>query len=437
MESPKVLIITYYWPPGGGAGVQRWLKFTKYLPSFGWTPVIYTPSNGEMPVIDESLSKDIPPGTTVLKTPIREPYGVYKRFVGAGRNEKINTGFLTEKKRPGLMEKISVWIRGNVFIPDARCFWIKPSVKYLTRYLTENPVDLIVSTGPPHSMHLIAKDVSKALQLPWIADFRDPWTNIDYYKDLMLTKAADKKHHEMERAVVTEATKVVVVSGGMKHEFESRYNRNIDVITNGYDEDDILPPPAGRPQSFVLSHIGTLVKSRNPAALWKALAELVAADKTFEAHLEIRLTGKTDVSVKESIEKYGLAEFVTYVDYLPHALVTAEHQKASLLLLLLNDTPNARGILTGKLFEYMASRRPVLCVGPVDGDAASILEETHSGITCGFGDVTAIRRAIADSFGAFLRGDTVLPSANIQKYSRKSLTGVLAEVMNAAVSLKN
>ena len=170
----KVLIITYYWPPGGGAGVQRWLKFAKYLRDFGWEPVIYTPENGEMPVVDLSLQKDVPQGLAVIKQPIWEPYNSYKKFIGQGKEEKINTGFLTENKKPKLAEKIAVWIRGNYFIPDARKFWIKPSVKFLSEYLHHHPVSAIISTGPPHSMHLIALKLKKKLNLPWMADFRDP-----------------------------------------------------------------------------------------------------------------------------------------------------------------------------------------------------------------------------------------------------------------------
>ncbi|MEA3317025.1 MAG: glycosyl transferase family 1, partial [Bacteroidota bacterium] len=186
-KNKKVLIITYYWPPSGGAGVQRWLKFAKFLPKYGWNPIIYTPENGEIPVTDKSLHKDISKETKVIKRKIWEPYTWYKKFIGQKNNQKINVGFLSENQKPKFTEKISVWIRGNFFIPDARKFWIKPSVKFLKTYLKNNNVDAIISTGPPHSMHLIAMQLQKKLNLPWIADFRDPWTNIDFYEDLLLT----------------------------------------------------------------------------------------------------------------------------------------------------------------------------------------------------------------------------------------------------------
>ena len=195
----KVLIITYYWPPAGGSAVYRWLKFTKYLREFGWEPIVYTAENGEYPELDPENEKDIPAGVTILKHPIWEPYQLYKRFIGQKKTEKVNVGFLTEKKKPALAERISVWVRGNFFIPDARRFWIKSSVKYLSKWLAENPVDIIISSGPPHSMHLIAMKLKNRFKLPWIADFRDPWPSIDFYKELRLTWFADKKHHRLEK----------------------------------------------------------------------------------------------------------------------------------------------------------------------------------------------------------------------------------------------
>ena len=215
----KVLIITYYWPPSGGPGVQRWLKFAKYLPEFGYEPIIYTPQNPEAPAIDESLLKDIPEGIEVLKQPIWEPYNWYRQFLGQ-KDKKIGSGFVSEKKEPGILHKISVWVRGNFFIPDARRFWIKPSVKYLTKYLKENSVDAVISTGPPHSMHLIGLGLKKQLDINWIADFRDPWTNIDFYQELMLSSWADKKHHDLEKEVLTRADKVVTIGYTMSQEMK-------------------------------------------------------------------------------------------------------------------------------------------------------------------------------------------------------------------------
>lgn len=432
--SRRVLIITYYWPPSGGAGVQRWLKFAKYLTDFGWEPVIYTPENPEVPVYDASLLKDVNPKITVLTTKVWEPYQYYKRLLRLDKNEGINSSFVSESKKPKRLEGLAVWIRGNFFIPDARRFWIKPSIKYLTRYLRKNPVDAIVSTGPPHSMHLIAHKLQQKLGIPWLADFRDPWTNIDFYHQLKLTRTADRRHHRLENLVLTTADEVVVISDGMEKDFARMVDRSYQVITNGYDAEDL---PAGNPDldhKFSIAHIGTLAKSRNPEMLWEVLGELVQRYETFAEALDIKLIGKVDYFVKESLRLYGLEPYVVSLPYLDHDQVVAQQQRAQVLLLLINNTPNARMILTGKLFEYMAARRPIVCIGPTDGDAAKILLETGCGETFDFGDSTHLKKQVLTLFDRYIQNENHCTHADISKYSRRELTAKLAKVMQEMVT---
>mgnify|MGYP002344273047 FL=1 len=430
----KVLIITYYWPPSGGAGVQRWLKFVKYLRNFGWEPLVYTASNPEYPVADFTLEKDIPANLEVLKTRVWEPYDIYKKFIGLKKGDKINAAFLTEKKKPKLTEKIAVWIRGNFFIPDARKFWIKPSIRFLADYLKKNPVDAIVSTGPPHSMHRIALGLKTKFDIPWMADFRDPWTKIDYYNDLNLTGFADRRHKKMELETLQMADRVVVISEGMKREFQEIFMRDYEVITNGFDEDDlpkILPEPD---KKFSVAHIGSLVKTRNPDILWKVLHQLAAERPAFAADLEIKLVGKVDYFVTQSIEKYSLTSFVRKIDYLPHTAVIEEQLKSQVLLLLINNTPNAKSILTGKFFEYMAARRPILCIGPPDGDAAGIIHKTNCGLVSGFEDEIGLRNNVLRFFTSFTKGDTDIDNRSIDDYSRIQLTQKLSQLLDSAVA---
>lgn len=430
----KILIITYYWPPSGGAGVQRWLKFVKYLRKFGFEPVVYTPSNPENPVDDVSLLKDVPDNLEVLKTPIWEPYDLYKRFVGRKPGEKINTGFLSENKKGGLAEKIAVWLRGNLFIPDARKFWIRPSVQFLNGYLEKNKVDAIISTGPPHSMHLIALELKKLHGLHWIADFRDPWTNIDFYKDLMLTPAADRKHHQLEKEVITTADIVLTIGETMKQEFEKSGSSRVEVITNGYDEDDVFKGVLQMDKKFSLAHIGTLVKTRNPQQLWIVLQELVKQDAAFAADLEIKLVGKVDVTVLDEIRSHGLDDFVKKIDYLGHDEVIKVQQESAVLLLLLNNTPNAKGILTGKFFEYLAAQRPVICVGPAEGDAARIINQTRCGVTVDFNEKEKLMTAVMDYYRKFKAGNLAVATEQISQYSRRELTSRLAGMMDKLIN---
>lgn len=399
---------------------------------FGWEPVVYTPLNPEMPVTDESLNKDIPPGITILKTKITEPYRFYKLF--SGRKENINTGFLSEKENTGWKEKLSVWIRGNLFIPDARQFWIKPSVRFLNHWLKENKVDVMISSGPPHSMHLIALQLKEKTGLPWLADFRDPWTNIDYYSDLMLTKAADRKHHRLEKTVLQKADAVVSVGKTMNEEFtglagETDKNK-FHVITNGYDDNDLPSEEIPLSKKFSILHSGTLVRTRNPVILWSALADLIKEHPSLADDLEIVLTGKVDVSVIESFKKYRLEKWVRRTGYVSHDEVIKQLRSAQVLLLVLNDTPNSKGIITGKLFEYLSSQRPVLCIGPEDGDAAGIINECRAGITISFQSELKIKQAIAEFYRQFKSGSVKTGCTGMEKYSRKALTGKLTGILN-------
>jgi glycosyltransferase involved in cell wall biosynthesis len=431
----KVLILTYYWPPGGGAGVQRWLKFVKYMRGFGWEPVVYTAENGEMPVIDESLQKDIPAGITILKTAIWEPYHIYKLFTGKKKEEKINASFLNEGKKTGFTQKLSVWIRGNFFIPDARKFWIKPSIVFLNRYIRENNISFIISSGPPHSMHLIALGLTKKNKaLKWIADFRDPWTNIDFYEKLMLNGFADKKHRRQELSILQNANIVLSIGESMNSEFRQIYKNaggkdleKFKVITNGFDSDDISTSEINKDFKFSLAHIGTLVKDRNPDVLWRVLSKMIKTRPAFEKRLQIKLVGKVDVFVKEQIAAYGLATYLHQIAYLPHNEVIKEQQRSRVLLLLVNRTKNAKGILTGKIFEYMASQTPIIAIGPVDGDLAAIINKTESGLISDFDDEEQLEKNILYYF------ENNLPRQNkqqVNKFSRKELTGQLCKLLD-------
>lgn len=422
----RVLIITYYWPPSGGAGVQRWLKFVKHLRGFGWEPVVYTPENPEAPANDDTLKEDIPEGIEVLRTKIWEPYRWYKKFTGQKPEEKVNAGFLSEKEKPGMAEKISVWIRGNLFIPDARKFWIKPSAKFLKAYLKKNPVDVIVSTGPPHSMHLIALALKKSLNTPWVADFRDPWTQIDFYDQLRLSKWADKKHHRLEKNVLTAADRVITVSPTCGKDLEKISDRPVNIITNGFDPDDFSHLSYKKSDRFELLHIGAINKDRNAKVLWKALAELCDENEDFNRKLLIKLIGKTDISARQSIKKNKLENHLQIIPYLPHKEAISHAQTASLLLLPLNNTPTVKGIVTGKLFEYLAMKKPILSIGPTDGDSAKIIRKTNAGKTFDFENKEGIKKYILDTFE---KKSEFSESTNTEPYKRKQLTKKLSEIL--------
>lgn len=435
----QVLIITYYWPPSGGAGVQRWLKFVKYLRQYNWEPVVYTPSNPEMPYVDNSLLADIPKDVRIINQPIIEPYQLYRRFTGKKKGEKFQHGFLKDQqnKPEGLKEKIAVWIRGNLFIPDARVFWVKPSVRYLTTYLKDNPVDIVVTTGPPHSVHLIGKAIKKKMKLPWIADFRDPWTGIYYFDKLMLTKFAKMIHQRMEKKVLNQADQIVVVGDTMKKDFEKMTGASVTTITNGFDHEDYNKiTGTQKPDKFRIVYTGMFLPDQNPAELWEVLSELVQENKKFAELFEILFVGKTDSTILDSIRANDLMEFLSIEDYIPHEELSAKQQIAAVLLLSINRIPNASYILTGKVFEYLSSGRPILAICPEESDIASIIIETNSGLVVPFNQKFKLKQSLIILFDAFLKDSQLFEPHNIEAYSRLALTKRMAMLFDEVISTK-
>ncbi|MGB2128331.1 MAG: glycosyltransferase family 4 protein [Flavicella sp.] len=420
----KVLIITYYWPPAGGSGVQRWLKFVKYLKEFGVNPVVYTVENPDYALEDESLLKDIPEGLEVVRHPIWEPYKLANLF-SKGKAKQTSAGFMSSKQT--LFGKLSTYIRANFFIPDARKFWIKPSILFLTTYLKNNPVDAIISTGPPHSTHMIGLGLQEKLGLKWVADFRDPWTQIDYFHQLPLTKRGLKKHHQKEAKVLSKADLVLVVGATMR-EMMKKHNNTIEVLTNGYDGNTIQNQVVVD-SKFSITHIGLMNEARNPYSLWKVLSELCTEIPDFSKDLELKLIGKVDPIVQKAIADEGLIEFTNELGYLPHEQVHQYQQSSQILLLAVNKVPSAKGIITGKIFEYLLAKRPIVAVGPTDGDLSVILEETNAGEIFDFDAREPLKAHIVHLYERYKKNELEVDSKQIEKYHRKELTSNLVNLL--------
>ena len=432
----RVLVITYYWPPTGGSGVQRWVKFAKYLPSEGWQPVIYTPENPEQLAIDESLAAEVPADTEIIKTHITEPYELYKKFLKkSGHSKEAVEVNPVNAQNKSLAQKLAMWVRGNFFRPDPRCMWIRPSVKFLKKYLKEHPVDLIVSTGPPQSMHLIGMKLAQETGLPWIADFRDPWTKIFYFKHLSMTKATEKWHKKMEKKVLDNASAVVAVSPLVQQEFMAMTQTPVELITNGFDECDFSGEKCtesyGSPErDFTITHTGLFAADGNPTTLWSVLAEKCGRDEAFRKHLKIRLVGKTDEQIISAIESAGLREHLVDMGYQPHSEAVAAQRSASLLILPLRKEPEYKAVLPGKLFEYLASWRPVLGIGQPDGAMSMILNKTKTGVVLDWEDKSSISRFIDLCWERHLKGELSVEDADISQFTRRNLTRHMAELFN-------
>jgi len=435
----RVLIITYYWPPTGGSGVQRWVKFAKYLPSEGWEPVIYTPENPEQLAVDHSLEAEIAEGTEVIKTRITEPYELYKKFLRrSGHSKEAVEVNPVNAQNKSFAQKAAMWVRGNLFRPDPRCLWINPSVRYLKKYLEDHPVDLIVSTGPPQSMHLIGRKLAQQTGLPWIADFRDPWTKIFYFKHLSMTKATERWHQKMEKAVLDDADAVVAVSPLVQQEFQAMTRTPVELITNGYDECDFpegrdKDAAGGEDKDFIITHTGLFAADGNPTVLWDVISEKCRKDEDFRKALKIKLIGKTDAQVLESIEEAGLKENLEDLGYQKHSVAVQAQRKASLLILPLRKEPEYKAVLPGKLFEYLASCRPVMGIGQPDGAMSMILDKTNTGAVYDWEDSISMKKYIDDCWKEHLSGNLIIKDGDISVFTRRNLTHQMVELFNKVI----
>lgn len=424
----KILIISYYWPPAGGPGVQRWLKFVKYLPENGWQPTVFIPENPSYPLLDESLLQEIPPGIEILKNKIWEPYQIAEKL--SGSNKKFKAGQFDVGKNQSWKSKLSIWIRGNFFIPDARVFWVKPSIKVLEKYLTNNHFDAVVTTGPPHSVHLIGMGLKKKFpKLKWLADFRDPWTEISYYKHLKLTKKSDKKHRELESSVFRNADICLATSYTDAEKFKQKGAKAV-CITNGFDKDDKTTIPLAKTNQFTLSYVGVLEQLRNPEVLWNVLSELVLQNDEFAENFELKFVGRIDDKILGKLEKTNLKLLINNIGYINHDASFQEMQESDLLLISNFPNEKSKGIIPGKLFEYLSTGKNILSFGPKNSDVAVILGKTKAGKHFEYvADKNDLENFILDKFQEWKKGIQNKNNTNIEEFSRKNLTTQLVNLL--------
>ena len=428
MHNKKVLIITYYWPPAGGPGVQRWLKFVKYLPEFNIDPIVFIPENPNYPIIDKSLISEVSEETTIIRYPIREPYR-FARLFSKKSSKTISKGVISEEKKQSFIEKMMLFVRGNFFIPDARVGWVKPSVTFLLDYIELENIETIVTTGPPHSLHLIGLRLKEKLgvKIKWLADFRDPWTTIGYHKQLKLTSVSKAKHKALETQVLNTADQILVTSFTTKKEFQELTNKTIEVITNGYDDEKFIESKID--SKFTISHIGSLLSKRNPEILWQVLRELIKHENGFSKDFQLNFVGFVSDHVLECIRKYKLNTHTKNRGYVSHEKAIGYQKKSQILLLIEIDSEETKCIVPGKLFEYMNSNRPIISIGPNDSDVKKIIKETNTGQYFNYNDYESLKKTILDYYKAFQNNNLQSQPIGLQKYHRKALTKSLSNLL--------
>lgn len=427
----RVLLVAYYVPPAGGPAVQRVLQFIEHLPEEGWEVEVLTVQEGAYPNRDPSLLASVPASTPIHRTLSVDPVALYARLRGGGK-DALPAGSLGEEG-DSLLEKGARWIRANLFIPDARIGWWPFAVWRGKRLLETGRFDAIVSSGAPHSVHLIGRTLHRSTDTPWIADLHDPWTDISYYDEFPHTRWAERLDAHFERSVLSEASTVTTVSPTWADLFASKAENRYAVVENGFDPatfESVTPPLA---EDFVLAHVGKLYASRNPTVLWEALAAL--RDEERIPRLTVQLTGTVDPVVRQSIERHGLSPIVEVNDFVPHDEAVRRMARSTLLLLLIEPFAQANGMITSKLYEYLASGRPILGVGPSGGDADALLREHEAGEVVSWTDVERAKDVIVAHYEAWASGTPGSGAAwdDIQVHNRLHQARRLAEELESVV----
>ncbi len=429
----KVLLITYFWPPAGGPGVQRVLKFAKYLPEFGWQPVVLTVSNGEYPALDTSMENEVPPDTHVVKTKSIEPFALFKKFTGRRKEDKISTYLLTEKKAKNILESILKWVRINIVLPDAKIGWLPFAVREGIRLVRSEKIDLIFSSSPPHTVQLIAANIARKTGIKWIADFRDPWLEIVYYQNLKRFLLSQKVDRMLEKKVLLQADRVICISESIRSLFKSKLNHNkFDVLPNGFDARDFESIDGGKEDIFTITYTGVLSDERIPYGLIPAIKRM----KTNAMDFQLRLVGAVCAKFIKLLDAEGLLQNTRIIDYVPHTQALGYLKKSSVLLLVIDDVPQNQGFLSGKIFDYLGSKIPVLAFGPVDGDAAKILNDTSSGTMIDYHDSDQAYDWLVQAYHS--RQEWISKyKFNVEAFERKHLTGQLVKIFDKTANPTN
>jgi len=424
----KVLIITYYWPPSGGPGVQRVLNFAKYLPRYGWEPIILTVQEGEYPAKDFSLVKEIPAHLKIYKTKTFEPFALFKFISGKKQNDSIGTYILTEKSSNPIA-RISKWIRLNMFIPDARVGWKHFAVKTGEKIIRAENIDLILTSSPPHSLQLIGQTLAQKTKKPWIADYRDPWKEVVYNQKLKRTPWAERKDRRLEHQAINKADGIVSISKDILQLLNSKcdHPQNCRLVYNGYDN---TPAPLPANACPTITYTGVLSVTRLPYPLLAALEELRKESVRFH----LKFIGNVCPELKSLIEKHGLLGDTEYIPYLPHEKSIEQINQSDVLLLVIDNVPNNQGILTGKLFEYIGAQRPILAIGNLQGEANQIIRECACGEMVDYNDIEGAKRLLRKLHVAWKNRTSPYTFNNNSRYSREATAGELADFMTQILS---
>lgn len=431
----KVLIVTYYFPPSGGPGVQRVLKFVKYLPEFGWQPVVLTVQDGDYPARDESLLAEIPEHATVYRTKIFEPYKLYRRLTGKPANAPVDVENIPQgQKKKSFAESIASFIRSTFFIPDARIGWYPYAVPEGIEIIKRENIDAIYSSSPPYTTAIIAQKLHRATKVPWIAGFRDPWTGfLSTPERWFLPQAIDRnlEHSVFKEANIVEAAWRGILKDMMK-KIPDLDCEKLHFLPNGFDSEDYPSLDLQPNQRFTVTYTGSMYGKRNPRTFLRAVEELVSDGKIDPAKIVLKFIGRFGAEVREMIASSSVHNSIETISYLPHSESVKELLRANALLLIVDEADGSEEIVPGKVFEYIGAQRPIIALAP-EGAIAELMRETRSGYVVRNGDIQGIKAALIECYENFFYHNKKIQqdSEAVRKYERREITRQLAALLDS------
>tara|TARA_B100000579_G_scaffold128688_1_gene103773 strand:+ start:303 stop:1583 length:1281 start_codon:yes stop_codon:yes gene_type:complete len=423
----KVLIISYYWPPAGGPGVQRWMKFVKYLPEYNIKPILYIPENPNYPIYDYSLNDEVSEKLEIIKNPITEISNIISNSKSLNL---IRSGNIPNPKEQSLFQRLLFFIRGNLFIPDMKILWKNKSIDFIENYLSKTKIDVVITTGPPHSLHLIGYELKKRLNIKWISDFRDPWVNLNYLNRFHLLPSVKRRHKKLRDKVLINSNSVIVTSEKLKKLYKE-IAPNIFKITNGYDYEYST---VNIDSKFSISHIGSLYPERNPKYLWDIIDEICINNEEFRSNLQINFIGNTSEKIIKYLSNKTFKSCVKFFDYVDYKRAIEFMCSSQILLMVeVNDNDSSYAI-PGKLFDYLNSKRPIIAIGPDKSEVNQILYDTNAGKFFNYNESINLKLHIENLYNQYEMGSISYNAKNISIYRRKNLTEELSKIINKVSS---
>jgi len=430
----KVLVISYYFPPAGGPGSLRVVKFVRYLSRMGWQPVVLTVKKGEFPYRDESLAKEIPPNVVIHRTTSWDPFLLYKKFTGKSEDETIPIGILTHKKT-SLKEKIAAFVRSNFFIPDARIGWIPFALWKAFRIIRQEKIKLVFISSPPHSSQLVGFCLKTCTGIPWVADLRDPWTDIRYYEFVKRSKISYRLDRFLETLVLKRTNAITTVSSDLVRMFSAKLKGNFSgkfhIIPNGYDEEDFSALEYQPHSTFEILHTGNMQDHQNPLILWKVLRKMTDQHSEYRHLIRVRLVGRTHPEIQQAVTEMGLEDMVSFLPFKPHREILPMMKNADLLLMVIPRVQKNLGIVTGKFFEYMGTNCPILIIGPPESDAGKLIRPLVGSLIINYDDEGKLEQYLIDAITKWKAGKWFFDNREYtRQFSRKVLTEKLITIFN-------